>query len=232
MTKLGPKFGPKRVILGQIFQKNEKIFKNNFFSIWMILSRKKAKKRWKFFFLSKLVWHLVIFGQKMRILEFKEFWRFHGFDDYLFVYAGLCIFFGHRSSRCMLILSFILSSYLSFYLSIFLSFFPNHYHPLFPFFFLSFLISFLLSFFLSLFLNHLHLYASPTSRFLVLIVSWNVLKFAFQSPGKNGKMSWKVLKCPEIWILKSCGHHGKIKHSLLITPVVVNTNGVNVACSG
>ena len=47
----------------------------------------------------------------------------------------------------------------------------------------------------------------PENFSFFLIVSWNVLKFAFQSPGKNGKMSWKVLKCPEIWILKSCGHH-------------------------
>ena len=43
----------------------------------------------------------------------------------LFVSVRLCIFFGHRSSRCMLILSysFFLSFFLSFYLSIFLSFF-------------------------------------------------------------------------------------------------------------
>ena len=33
LTKLGPKFGPKRVILGQNFQKNEKFSKIFFFSI-------------------------------------------------------------------------------------------------------------------------------------------------------------------------------------------------------
>ena len=64
----------------------------------------------------------------MRILDFIEFLS-------LFVSVRLCIFFGHRSSRCMLILSFILS--LSFFLS----------------FFLSFILSFFLSHFLSLFLT-------------------------------------------------------------------------------
>ena len=84
---LGPKKvqkGPKRVILGQNFQKKWKFFKNFFFQFEWFWAEKTPKKRWKIFLLTKLVWHFVIFGQKMRILDFKEFWRFHGFDDYLY----------------------------------------------------------------------------------------------------------------------------------------------------
>ena len=66
-----PNLGQKGSFWVKIFKKM-KIFQKFFFSIWMILSRKKAKKRWKFFFLTKLVWHLVIFGQKMRILDLND----------------------------------------------------------------------------------------------------------------------------------------------------------------
>ena len=82
--------GPKRAKKGHFgskFSKKWKFFKIFFFSIWMILSRKKAKKRWKFFFLTKLVWHLVIFGQKMRILDVDEFWRFRRFLMILTMFA-------------------------------------------------------------------------------------------------------------------------------------------------
>ena len=62
-----------------IFSKKIFFFKNFIFSIWAILSWKKGKKRWKFFFLTNVVWHLVIFGQKTRILDFEKFWRFWKF---------------------------------------------------------------------------------------------------------------------------------------------------------
>ena len=55
-----------------------------FFQFEWIWVEKRPKQRWKIFLLTKLVWHFVIFGQKMRILDFKEFWRFRGFDDYLY----------------------------------------------------------------------------------------------------------------------------------------------------
>ena len=61
------------------FFKKKIFFKNFIFSIWAILSWKKGKKRWKFFFLTNVVWHLVIFGQKTRILDFDKFWRFWRF---------------------------------------------------------------------------------------------------------------------------------------------------------
>ena len=78
--QIGPQIWAKKGHFGSKFSKKWKFFKKFFFSIWLILSRKKAKKkRWKIFFLTKLVWHFVIFGQKMRILDFKEFWRFQRF---------------------------------------------------------------------------------------------------------------------------------------------------------
>ena len=86
---LGPKKvqkGPKRAKKGHFgskFSKKWKIFKNFFFRFEWFWVEKRPKKRWKIFLLTKLVRHFVIFGQKMRILDFKEFWRFHGFDDYL-----------------------------------------------------------------------------------------------------------------------------------------------------
>ena len=46
----------------QKFQKNE-TFSKIFFSNWMILRRKKVKKTMKIFFLTKLVWHLVILAE-------------------------------------------------------------------------------------------------------------------------------------------------------------------------
>jgi hypothetical protein len=45
----GSKFGPKRVILGQIFQKNEKFSKNFFFDLNDSESKKGQKKDEKFF---------------------------------------------------------------------------------------------------------------------------------------------------------------------------------------
>ena len=58
-----------------------------------------------------------------------------------------------------------LSIYLCIYLSIYLSFFRSFLTIIIHY---SLFLSFFLSFFLSLFLNHLHLYASPTSRLLVI----------------------------------------------------------------
>ena len=118
-----PNLGQKGSFWVKFFKKMKK-FQNFFFSIWMILSRKKAKK--------------------MRILDSIEFLS-------LFVSVRLCIFFGHRSSKMYaysFFYSFFLSFFLSIYLSFFLSFFPYHYHPLFLFvFFLSFFLSCSHSFF-------------------------------------------------------------------------------------
>ena len=88
--------GPKRAKkghFGSIFQKNESFSKFFFFDLNDSDSKKGQKNDENFF----------------SLLNRSDSVR-------------LCIFFGHRSSKCMLILSFILSSYLSFYLSIFLSF--------------------------------------------------------------------------------------------------------------
>ena len=80
--------GPKRAKKGHFgsnFSKKWKIFKKIFFQFEWFWVEKRPKKRWKNFLLTKLVWHLVIFGQKIGILDFKEFWRFHGFDDYDYI---------------------------------------------------------------------------------------------------------------------------------------------------
>ena len=106
--QIGPQIWAKKGHFGSKFSKKWKIFKNFFFQFEWFWVEKRPKKRWKIFFLTKLVWHLSFLAKKMRILDFIEFLS-------LFVSVRLCIFFGHRSSRCMLILYFILSSYLSFF---------------------------------------------------------------------------------------------------------------------
>ena len=59
--QIGPQFGPKRVILVQNFQKNEKFSKIFFFDLNDSESKKGQKNDEKFF--SLLSWS-VIFGQK------------------------------------------------------------------------------------------------------------------------------------------------------------------------
>ena len=82
--------GPKRAKKGHFgskFSKKWKIFKKFFFRFEWFWVEKRPKKRRKKFFLAKLVWHLVIFGQKMRILDVDEFWRFRRFLMILTMFA-------------------------------------------------------------------------------------------------------------------------------------------------
>ena len=73
--QIGPNFGPKkgekRWILVKILKKNF-FFKSFIFLNWAILSRKKVKKWWKKFFLCKMIWLLVIFGQKTSFSDFER----------------------------------------------------------------------------------------------------------------------------------------------------------------
>ena len=80
----------KKGHFGSKFSKKWKNFQNFFFRIEWFWDEKRPKKRWKFFFLSKLVWHLVIFGQKMRIIDIKDFLMvlkvLKVFDDYGYIF--------------------------------------------------------------------------------------------------------------------------------------------------
>ena len=81
-----PNLGQKGSFWVKIFKKM-KIFQKFFFRFEWFWVEKRPKKGWKIFFLTKLVWHLVIFGQKMRILDVDEFWRFRRFLMILTMFA-------------------------------------------------------------------------------------------------------------------------------------------------
>ena len=85
--QIGPQIWAKKGHFGSKFSKKWKIFKIFFFRFEWFWVEKRPKKGWKIFFLTKLVWHLVIFGQKMRILDVDEFWRFRRFLMILTMFA-------------------------------------------------------------------------------------------------------------------------------------------------
>ena len=62
-----------------IFSKKKNFQKFLFFDFSDSKLKKRQRKWWQIFFLTNGVWHLVIFGQKMRIIDIEEFWRFWRF---------------------------------------------------------------------------------------------------------------------------------------------------------
>jgi len=83
---------------------------------------------------------------------------------------------------------------------------------------------------------------SPWNLFFFLNLSWNVLDFYDDCPGKSSEMSWDILENPAIWNKFLSGHHAR-KGLMLITPkrkkimllvlyvtIFVNLQGICCVC--